>query len=151
MPSLHFGAMLVLLWNSRAWRWPGRAVAIGFAAAMAFATMALGQHYLIDLVVAFPFIAAIQAAWTTAVPLRSPCRYLPLIGGAALVAVWLLALRFAVPIFLQIAWLPWVSVGSTVGIAAGLEWNLSRGLRRLASSSQPAEDSPVADEVRAVA
>ena len=128
MPSLHFGAMLVLMWNSRNWRWPARAAALCFSLSIAFATIALGEHYLIDLVVAFPFIAAVQAAWTTAVPFRSPRRYLPFVAGLTMLAGWLVALKFAVPTFMQNPWLGWCSTLITIGIAVGLEWNLARAL-----------------------
>lgn len=126
MPSLHFGAMLVLLWNCRTWRWPARYAALAFALATAFATLALGQHYVIDLVVAFPYVAALQAVCTTAVPLRSPRRYALIAAGTILVAAWLLALRFAVPLFLKTPSISWAAILATLAVTVGLERSLSR-------------------------
>jgi hypothetical protein len=126
MPSLHFGAMLLVMWNSRAWPLPGRVAAAAFSLAMAFATLALGEHYLIDLVVAFPFMLCLQAGWSTSVPLRSACRYQPLAAGALGTAAWLLALRWAIPLFLASAALAWSCVLCTVAGTILLERRLAR-------------------------
>jgi len=146
MPSLHFGAMLVLMWNSRAWRWPARVCALAFSLGVAFATLALGQHYWIDLVVAFPFVASVQAAWTTAVPLRSPRRYLLVVCGAILVAVWLCLLRYAVAVFLSAPVLAWSLSLATIAISVGLEWSLSRAAFRAGRSAVEAQGNPLAPE-----
>ena len=62
MPSLHLAAALLVWWNSRIWpRW-GRLLALLILLATAFSTLALGEHYVADLVVAFPFTLAFQAA-----------------------------------------------------------------------------------------
>jgi membrane-associated phospholipid phosphatase len=135
MPSLHFGAVLVLIWNTRTWRRPARYAALGFALATAFATLALGQHYLIDLVVAFPYVAALQAVWTTAILLRSPRRLSLIAVGPILVAAWLVALRFAIPVFLNIPFLAWASVTATVAIVVALERNLSRSVLSIGGSA----------------
>jgi hypothetical protein len=72
MPSLHLAAALILWWNSRILpRW-ARCLAGLFLLATAFSTLALGEHYLADLIVAFPFTLAFQAAWTTGVPSSKP-------------------------------------------------------------------------------
>jgi len=142
MPSLHFGAMLVLMWNSRAWRWPGRLAALGLSLGVAFATMALGEHYLVDLVVAFPFVASVQAAWTIAVPIASPRRYLPLAWGVLCTAAWLLALSFQVPAFVASSALAWSAVLATIAVSLALEWQLSRVARKASGLRQePSEDA----------
>ena len=127
MPSLHFGAMLLLMWNSRAWPLSGRAAAALFSCGIAFATLALGEHYLIDLVVAFPFMLALQACWSHNVPFRSAARYQPLMAGIAATAAWLTALRFAIPAFLASPALAWACVLLTI---AGTIW-MERRLARL--------------------
>jgi hypothetical protein len=126
MPSLHFGAMLLLLWNSRAWSAPLRCLAALFAAGVAFATLALGEHYLIDLVVAFPFMLSIQAMWTTSVPLRDPRRFQPLAAGLLVTGAWLIVLRWCIPAFLASPLIGWLCVMSTVVGALGLELRLAR-------------------------
>jgi hypothetical protein len=61
MPSLHFGWSLLILrhcWRcGRAARW----FALVNAALVAAATLAFGLHYLMDLVVAVPFVEAVEA------------------------------------------------------------------------------------------
>lgn len=92
MPSLHMAwavAMyLAVADRPRGWRLAFAA----FAALTAFATLALGEHYLVDLVVAFPFALAVHAACDGA-SLRTPRR--ALLGGATLTAAWLIYLATA--------------------------------------------------------
>lgn len=129
MPSLHFGVALLVWWNSRIWPSWGRLLAGIFLLATAFSTLALGEHYLADLVVAFPFALVFQAGWTTAVPLTSKTRYLPLIVGGTLTAVWLVLLRYAIPMFeLSVAG-TWASVLVTVASSTLLETRLATAVK----------------------
>ena len=137
MPSLHFGAMLLLTWNSRAWQWWGRLAALLFTAGIAFATVALGEHYLIDLVVAFPFILAMQAVWTTAVPLRTSARIQAMVGGFAVTAAWFVALRYAIPLFLSSSVLGWACAAATVAGSLWLEQRLARAAWGQSTAFEP--------------
>jgi len=87
MPSLHmaWAVALCLSVADRPRRW--RLAFAAFAVMTAYATLALGEHYLVDLVVAFPFALTVHAACDAA-SLRTPRR--ALLGGAALTAAWLL-------------------------------------------------------------
>jgi len=125
MPSLHFGAALLVWWNSRIWPSWGRMLAALFLLATAFSTLALGEHYLADLVVVFPFALAFQAAWTKAMPLASKPRYLPLIAGSVLTVMWLVLLRYAIPMFELSVVGTWASVLLTVGWSIILEAKLA--------------------------
>ena len=99
MPSLHLGGALLVWWNSRFWpRW-GRILALLFALATALATMALGEHYLADLIVAFPFAVLFQAAWTTSVPWSDSVRRNSFYFGLVVTILWMLLLRFGVHFF----------------------------------------------------
>ena len=89
MPSLHFAGALLLLWLSRPWKWLYRWMVL-FTALTGLATLGLGEHYFIDLVVAIPYALAILA-FSCALPDRK----LPLYAGAGMLLFWLLALRFA--------------------------------------------------------
>jgi hypothetical protein len=125
MPSLHFGAALLVWWNSRIWPWWGRALAGIFLLATAFSTLALGEHYLADLVVAFPFALVFQAGWTKGIPLASKARYVPIIVGGTLTVVWLVLLRYAIPMFeLSVAG-TWAWVLIAVGWSIALESRLA--------------------------
>jgi len=143
MPSLHFGAMLLLVWNSRPWRMPARIVAALFAMGIAFSTLALGEHYLIDLVVAFPFTMAVQAAWTTGVPLRSPRRYGAIVAGMATTGVWLAALRWQIPRFLAFPVLGAACVALTILLAVTLEARLASVWRCRPETSPERSPLPV--------
>jgi hypothetical protein len=114
MPSLHFGGALLICWLSRPWKWLYRATGV-FAALTALATLSLGEHYLIDLVVAVPYALAIFAFSS-----NSPERRTPLAVASALVLAWMLYLRtgwYAAP-------LSWTLVLGTVGTAFTLQRRL---------------------------
>ncbi len=60
MPSLHATWALLIVMNTRSLSlWPRRS-ALVFAGLTLIATLGMGQHYLIDLVVAVPFAVAVQ-------------------------------------------------------------------------------------------
>lgn len=114
MPSLHLAGALAICWNSRLWpRW-GRLLAGLFLLATIFSTLALGEHYLIDLVVAVPFTLIFQAAWTVSVPLEEPVRRDPLVAGAGLTVIWYILLRLSLRFFLVSPLIPWISMLLTV-------------------------------------
>jgi len=94
IPSLHFSTALLVLWNTSHRRHAGRIAAGLFLAGTAFAILALGEHYLVDIVVAVPFSLVFQAAFTNTSPWNSTNKYRAMWLGAGLVAAWLLMLRF---------------------------------------------------------
>jgi membrane-associated phospholipid phosphatase len=57
LPSMHFAWALLLPLNSRSWL---RAPLWVYAGLMALATVAIGQHYVIDLIVAIPYTFVVQ-------------------------------------------------------------------------------------------
>jgi len=140
MPSLHFGAALLVWWNSRIWPIWGRLLAGIFLLATAFSTLALGEHYLVDLVVAFPFTLAFQAGWTVSVPLRSRPRSVPMAVGVGLTVLWLILLRYAIPMFESSIVVTWaaalVTVGWSVVLRSKLAVEAEGALHMPASSSR---------------
>lgn len=134
MPSLHLGAALLVYWNSGAWPKAARAGLGLFVLATAFATLALGEHYLVDLVVAFPVMLMFHAAAMTAVPLRESERRTPIIAGLTATLAWFLLLRFGSRLYLS--WpttVPWVLAAVTVAGTCFLESRLARRVRHLAA------------------
>jgi len=96
IPSVHVSTALLIWFNSRPWplaRW----FALLFLAFTIFATLGLGQHYVIDLIVAFPYALFIQSL---GVSTSSGERDRALWLGLFLTAAWLIFLRFGY------AWLP---------------------------------------------
>lgn len=90
MPSLHTTWALLIVINSGGLARVFRVSAVIFALLTVIATLALGQHYLIDLIVAAPFSVAIQTAAQSLVNRRWPAPGL-WIGGAC-VALWIFVL-----------------------------------------------------------
>jgi hypothetical protein len=134
MPSLHFGMALVIWMISRNWWICYRIVAGILLGLVALATLGLGEHYLIDLVVAVPFVVSIVASCTPAVPLGTPTRSWPAFGGAVLSAAWIVVLRAGVPLFESRPLLAWTSILLTVVVP--LLWEA-----RLAQSAAAATPS----------
>ena len=95
MPSMHFGWSLALWLNSLYLgnRWLRAAMAL-LVGANVLATLGLGEHYLIDLVVAVPCVMAVQALCTHNLAWDDPARRRMLAWGGALTLAWLLVLRF---------------------------------------------------------
>jgi hypothetical protein len=60
VPSLHFAWALLLYWRGRALGGAARAVTALWLALTGLATLATGQHYFVDLVVAVPFAALVD-------------------------------------------------------------------------------------------
>lgn len=124
MPSLHLAWVLMALWYSRGLSIWERGVALLFVVFTVCATMGTGEHYLIDLVVAYPFalfvagVSAFELRWT------DRCRVLASGLGLAMVVAWLLALRFETRIFWISPVLPWVCCIATVWASEGLRQKL---------------------------
>jgi len=129
MPSLHMGTALLIWWHSRGCSWVGRLLAGSFLLATVFSTLATGEHYLIDLVVAFPFVAAVQSAWATSVPLGRRERWLPVLCGAGMTFGWLALLRFGIPFMLISSLIPWTLIVFTVTCSLAWEMRLARKLQ----------------------
>lgn len=128
MPSLHFGTALLVYWSTSHLRIASRIAAALFLAGTAFAVLALGEHYLIDLIVAIPFALVFQAIFGSSGAGRQ--RSVAALG-AALTLAWLLMLRFG--IHSLVAWpaLVWMAIAVTLGFSIWARYAL------LASSCQP--------------
>lgn len=119
MPSLHATGALLLWLNCRPFSLFYRSLAFLFVLVTLITTLSLGEHYLIDLVVAIPFAVAVQLLWTKASPRQKS------IGAAVtlgLTASWIAILRYDVRMFFVSPVVPWTcAVVSTV-----LSWLVAR-------------------------
>jgi hypothetical protein len=114
IPSLHMTWVLLVWWNSRGLaRWV-RAIAAVFVLFTVLATLGTGEHYVIDLVVAFPFSVMVQALCSYSMPFREGERRTAFLFGTLVTLVWLASLSFAVKMFWISPWLPWTVVVATV-------------------------------------
>jgi predicted membrane-bound spermidine synthase len=127
MPSMHFGWALALWLNSLyvGNRWLRAAMAL-LLGANVLATLGLGEHYLIDLVVAVPCVLAVQALCTHNLAWNDPARRRMLVWGSALTLAWLLALRFGLEAFLTVPGLSWVAIIATIAGSVALYRPLHR-------------------------
>lgn len=118
MPSLHITWVLLIWFNCKPLSRLVRALAFTFVLTTIFDTLGTGEHYFIDLLVAFPFAVAVQALCTRWVPVRSPGRFAPLVGGAAVTFLWLISLRYDTSIFLLTPVIPWACVIASTALSA---------------------------------
>ncbi len=97
MPSLHVGWTLLLYWHARRLGPALRAGCALWLAGTIVATLALGHHYLVDLVVAVPFAALIDALVSIGEGIDdAPGRRLSISISAGLLLLWY-ALLFGAP------------------------------------------------------
>lgn len=120
VPSLHLTWALLIWLNTRSLsRW-GRLAAMALVLATAFDTLASGEHYLFDLVVALPFTLWMQAWMTRTVSIRDRRRWLPAVCGCTLFLGWLAIGRFGIRLMMAAPALPWVLV--LVSSAISIAW-----------------------------
>ncbi|HET6180894.1 MAG TPA: phosphatase PAP2 family protein [Candidatus Sulfotelmatobacter sp.] len=131
IPSLHMTWVLLVWWNSRGLpRWI-RAIAMIFVVLTAMATTGTGEHYFIDLVVAFPFSLMVQALCSYSLPIRSGERRNAFLFGTFTTLIWLALLSFSTGIFWSTPILPWAMVLATIAPSIYL-WR-----RLLTAGSEP--------------
>jgi hypothetical protein len=126
IPSLHFSTALLVFWNTHHLRRAGRIAAGLFLAATGFAALALGEHYLTDIVVAVPFALFFYAAFSDTEPIDSAWKYGAMSAGAGSVVFWLLILRFWAPQLPEHPIATWLGFAATVGVSIWIRAELSR-------------------------
>lgn len=121
MPSLHTAwAILVFIaaWPLGPWL---RLVGGVFLAGTLGATLALGEHYLVDLIVAVPFVVLVEGIAANPFETAQRGRALQAIaGGIAMIAAWLLAIRFGTVALQGLPLVPWLMTIATLGLSLRL-------------------------------
>jgi PAP2 superfamily len=113
IPSLHMTWVLLVWWNSRGLaRWV-RIVAAVFVALTVLGTLGTGEHYFIDLVVAFPFSLMVEALCSYTMPFREGERRNAFLLGTFSTLIWLALLSFSVKIFWSSPLVPWTMIVAT--------------------------------------
>ena len=97
MPSLHVAWALLIYWHARALGTPARAAGALWLISTILATLAMGQHYFVDLVVAVPFAALIDGLASGGAGRKSSARSRLLATAGGLVAIWYAILFLAPP------------------------------------------------------
>lgn len=114
IPSLHMAWVLLAWWYSRGLSIWERGIALAFVVFTAFATLGTGEHYFVDLIVAYPFSVMIQAL--CAFPLRwaQRERVAGLLYGLLTTLAWFAALGYAPNLFWVSPIVPWAFCVLTV-------------------------------------
>jgi hypothetical protein len=139
MPSLHLTWALLIWYNSRTL---SRTVKLGaaiYVVLTALATLGTGEHYLADLVVAFPFSAAVQAVFYRRA--RTALWRVAVVVTMALTIVWMLLLRFAVTVFWSTPLVPYAFIVGTVVVSLLFQFRLSKVAAAFDESRDVACDS----------
>jgi hypothetical protein len=144
MPSLHMSWVLLAWWYSRGLSVWERGIAMAFVVFTVFATMGTGEHYLIDLVVAFPFAVFLRGVCAIGLRWNDRARVMAVGYGFSLTLVWIAALRFGLKIFWITPVLPWVSCVLTAASAIFVQKRLEA-----ATDGQKTEETAVASGVAA--
>ena len=110
MPSLHVAwALLVYwLWRSSRWRW----IVLAYLLLTILATLGGGEHYLVDVVGAFPFALAVWALCGTP---WLPERALTLVSSLLGLLLWIAAIRLKPELFHYSPAIPWALSALLVG------------------------------------
>ena len=120
IPSLHMAWVLLAWWNSKGLaRWI-RVVALAFVIFTVLATLGTGEHYFVDLVVAFPFALMVQALCLYPLPFPSGSRRPAFLFGAFASLAWMALVSFATPFFWVSPFIPWAMMMATISISSWL-------------------------------
>gem|GEM_PF-2197452 len=127
MPSLHTVWALLIWWHCRPFAWPIRIFAGIYLTFTLLATLGLGFHYLVDLIVAAPFAVLVQAQATPpCVATAGPRRRAMLLCGVLVIA-WLLAIRYGLPV---LAWSPALGLAAAM-VTIAIAWLTEQRLYRI--------------------
>jgi hypothetical protein len=118
IPSLHMAWALLVWWNSKGLtRWI-RVIALAFVIFTVLATLGTGEHYFVDLVVAFPFAVMVQALCLYPLPFKSGSRRVAFLFGAFASLAWMALISFATPLLWISPVIPWAMVIATVSVSS---------------------------------
>ena len=126
MPSLHVGWTMLLLWNMRHRAWWIVLPAFLYVTMTAMATLGLGEHYLMDLVVAVPVALALQAMWLRAEDSR---HWIVMVVAFVVVLAWLFAFRTGVALSIPAGAATWAIAGVTAVVPIVVAWWMERTMR----------------------
>jgi hypothetical protein len=114
MPSLHLAWTLLAWWYSRKLSPIERSIAFLFLGLTAFATLGTGEHWLADLVVAFPFALMIQALCSYQLPFNDARRRAAFLFGLFTTLGWLFLFRYCTRLFWTSPVVPWALIAGTL-------------------------------------
>jgi PAP2 superfamily len=133
MPSLHFAYALLVLWGTWTLGVAARTFGVAFAILTLLSTLGLGEHYVVDLIVAVPLAIMLELA------VRRPSGWEYGVAACALLTLgWLLGLRLA-PSTWTSRGVAWSAVAVTCFTIAAVVWRIRS--REAGGVAAPAIDS----------
>ena len=129
IPSLHMAWVLLAWWYTRGLKLWAKALALVFLLLTVMATLGSGEHYLIDLVVAYPFSVMVYGLFAFSLRWNDRLRLAGVFGGLGVVLLWFWALRYEASFFWVSPAIPWLLCAATVGASAVLQ-------RKMANAGQ---------------
>jgi len=142
IPSLHMAWVLLVWWYSRGLSWWERIVAFAFLFFTVLATMGTGEHYFVDLVVAFPFALLIEALCSFQLPAMDRTRLAAVGMGLLATLAWLELLRYTPHFFWRAAWIPWSLCATTMAVPIYCEMKLWNAAKDRQNQSDAATSAP---------
>jgi PAP2 superfamily protein len=139
IPSLHLAWTLLAWWYSRGLSRAERVVAFAFLALTAFATLGTGEHWFVDLVVAFPFALFIDALCAYHVSWKDSRRLLTILASLGVTLAWLVSLRYGPKIFWISPIVPWTLSAATIAFAYIQQAKLGRIASAPENATAPGE------------
>ncbi|MEJ2794767.1 fused MFS/spermidine synthase [Iodobacter sp. LRB] len=118
-PSMHFGWAFTMWLNAilMKGKWQARFFFI-IGILTIIATLGLGEHYLIDLIVAVPFSYALQGIFLRGLPIENVHRWKCILIGLSLWLFWVVTLRLSLDIYTKNNYLSWISVIFTIAVSS---------------------------------
>jgi hypothetical protein len=114
LPSLHVTWALLVFWICRDFRW-GRWISGTFLICTALSTLIVGEHYLVDVITAFPLALIVWQVCVGEGPVGHPRRVLTILGGVLMLLLWIATIRVAPEVFWLSSILPWSAAMGTIG------------------------------------
>jgi len=124
MPSLHMAWAILGLWYSRGTAWWIRVFAWVFFVFTVISTLGMGEHYLIDLIVAFPFALMIYGVFCSLSGWKDAWRIRAIAFGFAATILWMVLLRFQPSLFWVSPVIPWSLMILTLAATLALKWRV---------------------------
>jgi len=141
MPSLHMAWVLLAWWYSRGLSWIERCIVMAFVVLTAFATMGNGEHWFVDLLVAFPFALLIQAICAYSLPWKSDSRLAAFFFGLLGTISWLVILRYGSKLFWTSPVVPWALAVATIALVSIRQAQLDRAIEADVHTKESVEES----------
>jgi len=150
IPSLHMSWVLLAWWYAKKFSPWAKVVSLAFVIFTVLATLGTGEHYFVDLVVAWPFTLMIYSLFCFALPWNNKERATGFLGGLLGVFLWFALLRCANPMFWISPLIPWSFVVATITLAQAQKNRIlaaasvpARAPAERAASARPAVDDAV--------